>query len=165
MAGSPFTDGSLDEIDRGILHLYQQGARTQTYAAVAERLSVSEGTVRNRLERMERRKIVETYVPVINYENAGAPLRMLFTCTADVDERPELIEPALSIDGVVNVREFTAARGNVRVVGIAADTDDISRISSELASIGLTVDDETLMRQERTQPFDHFGTAALEESD
>ena len=164
MAESPFADGPLDEIDQGILHLLQGDARNMTLGKVAEQLPVSEGTVRNRIGKMEESGIVQGYIPLIDYEAAGAPLRMLFTCTAPIDRRSDLVEAALSIDGVINVREFTASHGNVRVVAIASVTDDISRISRDLTDIGLTVENETLMRQELTQPMNRAGAADADDT-
>ena len=45
----------LDEIDFGILHLLQEDARTQTPVDMAERLPVTDQTIRNRIERLEER--------------------------------------------------------------------------------------------------------------
>ena len=164
MTESPFADGPLDEIDRGILNLLQEDARNMTLEDLAKQLPVTEGTVRNRITKMERSGVIKGYIPLIDYEAAGAPLRMLFTCTAPIDQRPDLVDEALSIDGVVNVREFTASQGNIRVVGIASDTDDISRLSRDLTDLGLTVDDETLMRQELIKPMNHIGEPSADDA-
>lgn len=157
MSKSPFDDDSFDETDLKILWFLQQDARNATFDGIAEQMSVSGGTVRNRIREMEEAGYIEGYVPLIDYEAAGAPLRMLFTCTAPIDARADLVEEALAVRGVISVREFTASRGNVRVVGLAEGTDDITRLSQELTDLGLTVDNETLMRQERIQPMNHFG--------
>lgn len=163
MSNTPFDDELFDNLNQGILQLLQADARNTTLSEMSEWLPVSEGTIRNRIEEMEQSGIIQGYIPLIDYEAAGAPLRMLLTCTAPIDERPHLVEETLAIQGVINVREFTASQGNVRVVAIASDTDDINRLSRELNDRGLVVENETLMRQERIQPMNHFGTDVIDE--
>lgn len=154
----------LDEIDRGILHLLQQDARNQTPVDMAEQLPVSDGTVRNRIEKLEEQGIIRGYVPTIDYEEAGFPLQIVFSCTAPVKERSELAVQALEIDGVVNVRELMAPQRNVRVVGIATDIHDINRIAEDLTDLDLTLEQENLMADEHTRPFNHFGVECVEGS-
>lgn len=158
---SPFDDGPLDEVDRGILQLLQRNARHTCIVDIAEQLPVSEGTVRNRLEKMERDGIVRGYVPIIDYEAAGAQLRVQFTCTAPVDTRTALVEEAIGVDGVVDVREFTSPVENVQVGAVADGTDGITRISQRLTDIGLTVESDSLLVRDTSQPFDDFGTSAV----
>lgn len=57
------SESPLDDVDRAILHPLQQDARTLTPVDTAERLPVSDGTVRNRLARLEERGVVTGYVP------------------------------------------------------------------------------------------------------
>lgn len=151
-------DIDLDEIDMGILHLLQEDARNLTPVDMAERLPVTDGTVRNRIERMEEAGIIEGYVPNLNYEAAGFPLRIVFTCTAPVTERAELAEQILQTDGVIEVQELMKSRRNVSVVAVATETDRITHITTELHNLGLTVEDEELLRHVYTQPFNHFGS-------
>lgn len=154
---------NLDDIDRGILHLLQQDARRLTPVDIAKQLPVSDGTVRNRIERMEREEIITGYVPVLDYEVAGFPLQVLYTCTSPITERSERAEQTLQISGVVEVMEKVAPRENVLVVGIALDTDDISRIGTALHRMDdLELESEELLRDMHIQPFDHFGKDVAE---
>lgn len=148
---------ALDEIDYGILHLLQQDARHLTPVDMAERLPVSAQTVRNRISRMEEEGVLMGYVPVINYEDAGFPIRLQFTCTAPVQERSQLAEDALEIDHVVNVEEMLAAKENVRVLAVTNDSDEINEIARQLDERGLVIETERLQRTEHKRPFNHFG--------
>lgn len=148
---------ALDEIDYGILHLLQQDARHLTPVDMAERLPVSAQTVRNRISRMEESGVLEGYVPVINYEGAGFPIRLQFTCTAPVQDRSDLAEAALEISHVVNVEEMLAAQENVRVLAVTNDSDEINEIARQLDELGLVIESERLQRTEHRRPFNHFG--------
>lgn len=152
----------LDEIDRGILHLLQQDARNLTPVDMAEQLPVSDGTVRNRIEKLEDEGIIKGYVPRIDYEEAGFPLQILFSCTAPVKDRSQLAQQALEVDGIVDVRELLAPKRNIRIVGIATDIHDLNRIAEDLTDLDLTLERENLLAAENTRPFNHFGEDTLE---
>ncbi|MFC7194338.1 Lrp/AsnC family transcriptional regulator [Halosimplex aquaticum] len=66
----------LDEIDYGILQLLQRDARNTTPVDMADQLPVSAQTIRNRISGLQDNDVIEGYVPIINYENAGFPIRL-----------------------------------------------------------------------------------------
>ena len=148
----------LDDVDRGILQLLQEDARNLTPVDMAKRLPVSEGTVRNRIEKLEAEGIIEGYVPVLNYEAAGFPLKFVISCTAPIPDRADLADQARELPHVISVREMLTAQDNVRVTTIATDIDEISAIDAQLVELGLTVEREALMKHEFVRPFDGYGT-------
>lgn len=147
----------LDDVDRGILHLLQENARNLTPVDMADRLPVSEGTVRNRIEKLESDGVIDGYVPVLNYEAAGFPLKLVISCTAPIPDRAAIAEEVRDLPHVISVREMLTAQDNVRVTAIATDTDDITRIDAQLVKLNLTVEREVLMRHEYVRPFNSFG--------
>lgn len=147
----------LDAVDKGILHLLQQDARNITPVDMAEKLPVSDGTVRNRIEQMESNGVIEGYVPKLDYERAGFTLEVVFTCTAPFDKQKELAEAAIETHRVVNVREMFASEGNVQVVAVATNLDDVMSIAKNLAELGFRIDAQRLTLSERVRPFNHFG--------
>lgn len=151
------TPVELDEIDYGILQLLQQNARTQTPVDMAEQLPVTDTTVRNRIEKMEEQGVIEGYVPIINYEKVGFPLRLQFSCTAPPKKRTEIAERALEIRHVVSVDEMLTARGNVRPLAVTSNSGEIGEISERLDELPLTIERESLLRYTHVRPFDHFG--------
>ncbi|WP_227375547.1 Lrp/AsnC family transcriptional regulator [Haladaptatus halobius] len=154
---------TLDEVDRGILHLLQQDARNTTTTEMGEAVGVSASTVGNRLQRLENEGIVKGYHPQIDYHEADFPLRVLFVCTAPIPEREELAERALEANGVVNVKEIMAGVENVHVEAVARDRDNMVAIGRSLDDAGLDVMNEMLVKDEHVQPFDHFGDGATDE--
>ncbi|RDI71674.1 Lrp/AsnC family transcriptional regulator [Halopelagius longus] len=151
----------LDEIDLGILHLLQEDARNYTPVDMAKQLPVSDQTVRNRIEKMERMGVLEGYVPVIDYQNAGFPIRLEFCCTAPVQRREELAQAALEIDHVVRVEEMLSAQENVRVLAVSNDSEEINDIATQIDNLGLTIVSERLRRRTYIQPFNHFGAGIV----
>lgn len=153
----------LDAVDRGILHLLQGNARDVTPVDIARQLPVSDGTVRNRIERLEQDGIIEGYVPLLNYEAAGFPLEVVYTCTAPVENQATLAEQALQLQRVVNVREMIASQGNIEVVAVATDLGNLITVAAELTDLGLMIQSQKLMRHEYDRPFNHFGADVIDQ--
>lgn len=147
----------LDDVDRAILQLLQRDARNTTAVDIADRLDVTDGTVRNRIESLEDRGIIEGYAPFINYERAGFQLQVLITCTATIVEREELARQALGIEGVVEVDEKMTGRENIVVTVVVPEHRDLTRIAKALDALGLAVEREELLRHHYFRPFNHFG--------
>ena len=153
---------ALDELDFGILHLLQQDARHTTPGDMAEHLPVTDTTVRNRIQKLEEQGIIEGYVPLLDYEKAGFPLRVKFTCTAPIQERSRIAEEALEIPHVVHVEEMLSAYDNIRILTVTNHSEDLNEIAARIDDLGLTIESESLLRNIRTRPFDHYGEGAVE---
>lgn len=147
----------LDDIDYGILQLLQRDARHQSPVDMAEQLPVTDQTIRNRIENLEAEGVIEGYVPLLNYQNAGFSIRLQYICTAPVQKREELGEKALEITNVVRVEEMLSARENLQILAVTNDSESINTITEELDDLGLTIESERLMRYARSRPFNHFG--------
>ncbi|QLG28324.1 AsnC family transcriptional regulator [Halorarum halophilum] len=147
----------LDELDFGILHLLQEDARHISPVDMEDELPVSDTTIRNRIEKLEDRGIIEGYVPLIDYEKAGFPLRVKFVCTAPVKERAKLAEEALELHNVVDVEEMLSARENVRIMVVTNHSEDLHEVTERIDDLGLTIEREGLVRRIHRRPFNHFG--------
>lgn len=148
---------SLDRIDRTILQILQRDARNATAVEIAKEIDVSDGTVRNRIEKLEQRGIIEGYAPLINYEQAGYQLQVQITCTTRVVKREQLAKKALEIEGVVEVQELMTGRENIEVTAVAPKQKDLTRIAKALDELGMEVEREELLRHHYFRPFNHFG--------
>lgn len=153
----------LDDVDRAILQLLQRDARNATAVEMAEAIGVSDGTVRNRIENLEQRGVIQGYVPTVNYERAGYPLELQISCTARISERAELAKEALQIKGVVEVGELMTGRRNVQVMAVAPTHDGLTEIAVALDELGLDVENEELVSHHYFRPFNHFGVEDVSE--
>lgn len=156
---------ALDELDFGILHLLQEDARHTSPVDMEDRLPVSDTTIRNRIEKLEERGIIEGYVPLIDYEKAGFPLRVKFACTAPVQERSSLAEEALQLSHVVDVEEMLSARENIRILVVTNHAENLHDVTSRIDALGLTIERESLLRRIHRRPFNHFGEQMVSSED
>lgn len=151
----------LDDVDRGVLHLLQVDARNTTAEEMAERVGVSASTVRNRISKLEEGGVIRGYRPVLDYERANFPLRVLFICTVRARERAEMAHEVMNVKGVVTVKEMITSVDNLHVEAVGTDTTDLVRITDALQDMKLEIRSSELLKQERVQPFDfHLGSPA-----
>lgn len=149
-------DGSsyvLDAVDRGVLHALQRDARHTTAGEIADEVDVSASTVRNRIANLEEVGIIEGYHPQIDYEEAGFQLRTLFVATAPAQRRAELAVEALSVPGVIDVREMLTSQRNLYIEGIATSTRDLAQMTNELTDLGLELLSSEIVANHYSQPF------------
>jgi len=152
----------LDELDRYIVYCLQRDARNTSSSEIAERMGVSSSTVRNRIHRLEEDGIITDYTASVDFEAAGSQLHTLIVCTAPIPERNALARKALDVEGVIDVREVMTGEENVHVGIVGTDSNDLNRISKELDEIGLEVNDEDLIRDDFTTPYEGFSVRADE---
>ncbi len=76
----------MDETDRKILDILEEDGRA-SYTKVAEKIGVSEGTVRNRVERMQEKGTIERFTVDISDESAVEAEVMVEVATgSDIDD-------------------------------------------------------------------------------
>lgn len=147
---------NLDDLDRAIIYALQGDARRTSASDIADEAGVSPSTVRKRLAGLEDAGIVRGYHLDVDYERAGFQLHTLIVCTAPIPQREELARRACDVDGVVAVREVMTGHENVHVEVVGRDGDDLSRIGRELDALGLTIEDEDIIRREYEIPYEGF---------
>ncbi|WP_123537760.1 Lrp/AsnC family transcriptional regulator [Halosimplex salinum] len=148
-------DSPLDDVDRSILHQLQLDSR-QTDTEIAEKVDVTSTTVRNRLDKLERKGVIRGYHPEINYEQAGYPLHVMFVCTVNPNKLDSLSEQILDIRGVVTTRELLGGERNVHVEVVAGTVREIEEIRNELAGLGMTINSSEIISETQVQSWDHF---------
>lgn len=146
----------LDDIDRGVLFALQRDARNVTAQEVAEAVNVSASTVRNRISRMEEAGVIRGYLPVIEYERAGFPIRVMFVATAASDDRSRLAETVVEVAGVVDVREMMTDRCNLFIEVVATNTRELTAITDRLNELDVELVDTDIVVGHHTRPFGEF---------
>ena len=146
----------LDDIDYAILAALQENARHNTNAAISERVGVSPSTVGKRIGHLESTGVVRGYSPDVDYERAGYPLEVIFSCTAPVTDRATFVRGLDDLDGVVNVRVLMTGTENVHIRVVGASKDDITEVAGEIDELGFDVVDEILVRDEFDLPSVRF---------
>ncbi|MFQ3294514.1 MAG: DNA-binding Lrp family transcriptional regulator [Natrialbaceae archaeon] len=150
-------DYRVDEIDKRILYYLARDARNTAAPAIADEVQVTPATVRNRIQQLEEHGILRGYHAAIDYELIEGRVTYQFNCTGPVPDRDRLAQAALEISGVVTVRELMTGHANLAITAVGTDTDDVSRIASELSDLGLEIEDEGVIEEEYHHPYHPFG--------
>ncbi|APX97591.1 Lrp/AsnC family transcriptional regulator [Natronorubrum daqingense] len=147
----------LDEVDRRVIYELMTDARGNSSPAIAEEIDVSPGTVRNRIEDLEEHGVIDGYHAHIDFEATDGRLSTLFMCSVPFADRKTAARAADEIPGVVNVRILMGGRRNFHVLAVGEDTDDLRRIGTTLSELGVEIEDEMLVENDKVRPYEPFG--------
>ncbi len=111
----------MDELDREILDVLRHDARTP-YTEIAERVGTSEGTVRNRVERMNDHGVIERFTVATRTGNINAMLELGVDVAVDTTEVAERLAEWSAVDFVWQV----SGEEDVVLVVDAADTKGVN---------------------------------------
>lgn len=150
-------DYRVDEIDKRILYYLAQDAKNTSAPAIAEEVNVTPATIRNRIRQLEDHGILRGYHADVDYERIEGRITYQLNCTAPVSERERLAQAALTVSGVVQVRELVTGHANLAITVVGVDTDDVSRIVRELSDLGMEIEDEGVIEREYHHPYHPFG--------
>jgi len=146
----------LDEIDRHIIYELMDDARNTTATMIAEDLNVSDGTIRNRIERLEEEGVIQGYTAMIDFEKAEH-MKAVFICTAPGAERERLALSVQSIPGVIHVRVLMLGRPDLQIVAVGENTKDLRQIAEALSELDIEIEDEELVQTELHSAYQPFG--------
>ncbi len=155
----------LDNIDKRIIHALMDDARNVSATALADELGVSDGTIHNRIDRLEREGVISGYQASINFERAGGHLVGIFMCTVPAAEREQSAMAARAIPGVINVRVLMAGKRDLHVVAVGKTTEDLRQIGRQLSELGIAIEDEELVQTEFKSPYEPFGPGREAQAD
>ena len=97
---------TLDEIDKNILRILQENART-SYREIQEKLGISIGTIHNRISKLKEKGVVEGYTLRLNNEKLGYKLSFLIRINIDGKFTEEILEDLTTIPEVCSIFHTT----------------------------------------------------------
>lgn len=148
----------VDDLDERIIYELQRDARHTSASDIADEVDVSPSTVRKRIQNLEESGIIEGYHPEVDYKSTGYQLQTLIIGTAPIPDRERMARKALDVEGVIAVREVMTGQKNLHIEVIGQDHDDLSRIGRDLNELGITIEDEDLIRNEYETRYERFMT-------
>ncbi|PSP88323.1 AsnC family transcriptional regulator [Halobacteriales archaeon QS_4_69_34] len=113
----------MDELDRRILDVLRRDARTP-YTAIAERVGTSEGTVRNRVERMSEDGVIERFTVATSTGNVKAMVEVSVAVDVDTAAVSDRMADWVEVDFVWQV----SGEEDVVLVVDAADTGSVNEL-------------------------------------
>jgi len=126
----------MDDLDRRILNILRRDARTP-YTEIADRVGTSEGTVRNRVERLSEEGVIERFTVATRTGNVKAMIEVSVAVDVDTDEVSSRVADWEDVDFVWQV----SGEEDVVLVVDAADTRAVNELISrarELEEVNAT---------------------------
>jgi len=148
---------TIDTIDERILFYLAEEARRTSAPDITADLDVSAATIRNRIDQLENRGVIQGYHASVDYEKIGGKLTYVFICNTDTPRREYFAKEALDIPGVIHVRELMSGRRDLHVKAVGENKEDIRRIVRDLSTLGIDIEDEALVQEEYHHPYHPFG--------
>lgn len=148
---------TLDKIDQRILFYLAQDARRTSAPDITRDFDVTAATIRNRIKQLEDRGVIQGYHANIDYEKTDGKLTYLFLCNTDTTQRESFAQTALTIPGVIHVREVMSGRQNLHIEAVGQDKAEITRIARDLSNLGIEIESEALVQRDYHTPYHPFG--------
>lgn len=147
----------LDRDDMAILHVLQDDARNATTEAIGADVGLAASTVASRINDLEDRGVITGYTPEIDYEKAGFEQRTLLVGTV-TDEADEAVVARVSeVENVISVRRLLADEADLHIELVTDTQNRVEAVTDELHELGIEITRTSVIVEERTRPFDHFG--------
>jgi DNA-binding Lrp family transcriptional regulator len=116
---------AMDSLDREILDILRRDARTP-YTEIAEQVGTSEGTVRNRVERLQEDGVIERFTVATRTGNVKAMIEIGVDMNVDTHEVGDLMADWDAVDFVWQV----SGEEDLVLVVDAADTQGVNTLIS-----------------------------------
>lgn len=120
----------LDELDRKILDLLTQNAR-YTYSELGERLGLSRVAIKNRMDALEERGIIEGYTVIVNPQKLGSAVSCYYELEARPDALPEILRRLEACPTVTQIYRVTG-KCCLHIHAVAADQEELERLMNEV---------------------------------
>ncbi|WP_096390103.1 Lrp/AsnC family transcriptional regulator [Halopenitus persicus] len=116
----------MDELDRQILSVLRRDSRTP-YTEIADRVGTSEGTVRNRVERMNEEGVIERFTVTTRTGNVKAMIEISVEVNVDTSAVGERMADWEEVDFVWQV----SGEDDIVLVVDAVDTGAVNELITE----------------------------------
>ena len=123
----------LEEIDRRILELLIENAR-YSYSEIGERLGISRVAVKNHIDVLEQKGIIEEYTVVVNPQKLGSAISSYFEIETEPDSILKIIDALNVNDTVTQIYRVTGAC-KLHVHAVAADPEEMEHFMNFLSEL------------------------------
>ncbi|WP_227355702.1 Lrp/AsnC family transcriptional regulator [Haladaptatus salinisoli] len=128
----------MDALDRQILNLLRRDARTP-YTEIADRVGTSEGTVRNRVERMTEDGVIERFTVATHTGNVKAMIEIGVDVAVDTTQISDRLAEWEQVDFVWQV----SGEDDIVLVVDAADTQGVNQLITRARELEEVVSTKT----------------------
>ncbi|SIR46274.1 transcriptional regulator, AsnC family [Haladaptatus litoreus] len=128
----------MDALDRQILNLLRRDARTP-YTEIAEAVGTSEGTVRNRVERMTENDVIERFTVTTHTGNVKAMIEIGVDVAVDTTRMSDRLAEWEQVDFVWQV----SGEDDIVLIVDAADTQGVNQLITRARELEEVVSTKT----------------------
>ena len=128
----------MDDLDREILTILRRDSRTP-YTEIADRVGTSEGTVRNRVERLIDEGVIERFTVATRTGNVKAMVEVGVAVDVDTDEISDRMADWTEVDFVWQV----SGEEDVVIVADTADTGALNELITSARELDEVVSTKT----------------------
>ncbi|GAA0226093.1 Lrp/AsnC family transcriptional regulator [Haladaptatus pallidirubidus] len=128
----------MDALDRQILNLLRRDARTP-YTEIAEEVGTSEGTVRNRVERMTENDVIERFTVTTHTGNVKAMIEIGVDVAVDTTQMSDRLAEWEQVDFVWQV----SGEDDIVLIVDAADTQGVNQLITRARELEEVVSTKT----------------------
>ena len=128
----------MDELDREILSILRRDAR-KPYTEIADEVGTSEGTVRNRVERMTDDGVIERFTVATRTGNVKAMIELDVAVDVNTSTLGEKVAEWEQVDFVWQV----SGEEDIVLVVDAADTQSVNRLITKARGLEEVVNTKT----------------------
>ncbi|GAA2237828.1 Lrp/AsnC family transcriptional regulator [Rarobacter faecitabidus] len=116
-------EGSVDEIDSAILSALVADGRA-TLSKLSQETGLSVSAVQSRVQKLERRGVIERYRAVVNHEALGRPISAFVSITPlDYSRQSEIPDKLAEIAGVESCYSIAGAPSYMLLVRTGSPTE------------------------------------------
>lgn len=120
----------LDEIDRNILRILQDDART-SYREIQDKLGISIGTIHNRISKLKKNGVIEGYTLRLNNEKLGYKLTFLIRINCDGKFTEAILDDLKEIPEVCSIFHTTGEQSAALICRFR-ESEDVHSFIREL---------------------------------
>ena len=142
----------LDKVDQQILSDLAVDARNTSGPEIADKVDVSPGTIRNRIENLVSSGVIEAHRSEINYGELGL-LKILFICTVKATRLDETSDQLATVPEVIETRELLSGSHNLHVSTVAETQRQTAAIERRLTAMDIEIEEICLVGDEQRTPY------------
>jgi Lrp/AsnC family transcriptional regulator for asnA, asnC and gidA len=120
----------LDEIDKNILRILQEDART-SYREIQDKLGISIGTIHNRIAKLKKNGVIEGYTLRLNNEKLGYKLAFLIRINCDGKFTEKILDDLRKIPEVCSIFHTTGEQSAALICRFR-ESDDVHKFIRDL---------------------------------
>lgn len=120
-----FLDG-LDELDQKIVRLLIQNAR-MSYSDIGQQIGISRVAVKNRVQALEEKGIIEEYTTIINPQKISGAVSCYFEIETAPDTLTEVAELLRQNDTITQIYRVTG-KSKLHVHAVASSNEEMENL-------------------------------------